>query len=248
VLVEPVAGACRGARGEIRDGQDVLDVGAGTGVLAVAIAEVTTSSRITGVDPAEDYVAHAAASARDPRIRFEVGDGQALPYGPASFDRTLSLLVMNFIPDPARALGEMIRVTRPGGLVAAAVWDYGDGMQMLRVFWEEAVALDPATSARAQARMPLRHQGELAALWTQHGLTAVHEQPLAISMRFASFDDYWKPFLLGQGAAGSYLKGRGDDQRAALRDRLRARLLGDGPDRPFELPARVWAVKGTVAR
>jgi len=153
---------------------------------------------------------------------------------------------MTFIPDPAKALREMIRVTRSGGVVAAAVWDYADGMQMLRTFWDEAVAGDPTLAARDERSMPLCRQGELAALWRAHGLVQVEEQPLTIQLSLASFDDYWSPFLGGQGPAGVYAASLPETDRAALRLRLRRRLLGDGPDRAIALQARAWAVKGEV--
>ena len=119
----------------VRDGDAVLDVGSGTGALTAAVVVAAPSSRVIGIDPAEPYVAFART--RHPRdlVRFEVGDAQQLRFADGSFDRTVSLLVLNFIPDPAKALDEMIRVTRPDGTVAAAVWDYGQDMEMLRVFW-----------------------------------------------------------------------------------------------------------------
>jgi hypothetical protein len=140
----------------------------------------------------------------------------------------------------------MIRVTRPGGVVAAAVWDYGDGMQMLRVFWDEAVALDPAAAARDERNMPLCRQGELAALWREHGLAQVDEQPLTIDTLFPSFEDYWESFLGGQGPGGAYTVSLPAAQRDAFRARIRQRLVGNGPDRPITLRARAWAVKGVV--
>src|SRR4030095_4167645 len=132
-----------------------LDLGSGTGALTAAVAAVAPSSQIIGVDPAASYV--AVAQARHPldRVRFEVGDAQRLRFPDGTFDRTLSLVVLNFIPDPAKALDEMTRVTRPGGTVAAAVWDYGQGMEMLRVFWDEAIALNPAIGAKAERHMQL---------------------------------------------------------------------------------------------
>lgn len=231
----------------VGDADAVLDVGSGTGALAFAIADAAPSARVTGIDPSAAYVRYAQARATGDRVRFAVGDGQALEMADDTFDKTMSLLVMNFIPDPARALREMIRVTRPGGVVAAAVWDYGDGMQMLRVFWDEAVALDPAIAARDERHMPLCRAGDLSALWRAHGLERVEERAIVIDQAFASFDDFWQPFLGGQGPAGAYAASLSPAGRAALEARLRARLRPEGQDGPFTLPARAWAVKGVVA-
>lgn len=230
----------------VRDGDAVLDIGSGTGALTMAIAEAAPSSRITGVDPAAPYVAFAQARHVDRRIRFEVGDARQLRFADASFDRTLSLLVLNFIPDPAKALDEMVRVTRPGGVVASAVWDYGDGMQMLRIFWDEAVGLRPAAEPRDERHMPLSRKGELGALWRARQLRDVAEEALTIQTRFATFEDYWLPFLDKQGPAGDYVATLAPEEREQLRLRLRARLIGNGPDRSIVLDARAWAVRGTV--
>ena len=147
----------------VRDGDAVLDVGSGTGALTAAIAAAAPSSRIVGIDPAAPYVALAEKHHAGGHVRFEVGDAQQLRFADKSFDRTLSLLALNFIPDRAKALDEMIRVTRPGGTVSAAVWDYGHDMQMLRVFWDEAISLNPAMDARDERHMPLCREGELGA-------------------------------------------------------------------------------------
>jgi len=233
---------------EVRDGNAVLDVGSGTGALTAAVAAVAPSSRIIGIDPAAPYVAFARARHPTDLVRFEVGDARQLQFANGSFDRTLSLLVLNFIPDPAKALDEMIRVTRPGGTVAAAVWDYEQGMEMLRVFWDEAIALSPAMDARDERHMPLSRKGELAALWRAHSLQDVMAETLTIQTRFASFDDYWSPFLEKQGPAGEYVASLPAGERDQLRLRLRRRLLGDGPDRPIVLAARAWAVRGSILR
>jgi SAM-dependent methyltransferase len=230
----------------VDEGDSVLDVGSGTGALAFALAEAIPSVRVTGVDPSSAYVRYAQARTPGDRVRFSVGDAQALEIPDASIDKTLSLLVMNFIPDAKKALREMIRVTRLGGVVAAAVWDYGEGMEMLRVFWDEAVALDSTIAARDERNMPLCRPGELAALWRANGLERVEELPITIELSFASFDDYWRPFLGGQGPAGAYAASLSEPRRAALETRLRRRLLGTRQDGPFTLQARAWAVKGTV--
>src|SRR5688572_3498871 len=140
---------------EIGNGEAVLDVGSGTGALSMALRAAATHGNVIGVDPSRDYVSHAARWSRDPFLRFVVGDAQHLPFEDAAFDKTVSALVLNFVPEPARALSEMIRVTKSGGVVTSAVWDYGEGMQMLRVFWDEAKALDAAVEARDEAHMPL---------------------------------------------------------------------------------------------
>ncbi len=228
----------------VQDGESVLDVGAGTGALASAILEARPKAHVTGLDVAPDYVAAARQRAVGRGVRFVVGDAQALDFADGTFDRAVSLLAMNFVADPARALAEQIRVTRPGGLIAAAVWDYGEGMQMLRAFWNEAVAADPAAEARDERHMRLCRHTQLSALWLSQGMLAVGERPLSIQQPFASFDDYWNPFLGGQGPAGSYVAGLAADRRDVLRDRLRHLLVGGTGGGPFVLTARAWAVKG----
>jgi SAM-dependent methyltransferase len=224
----------------------VLDVGSGTGALAISLTEQLPSVCVTALDPSGAYVRSARERAHGDRVRFVVGDAQALPLADAAFDKTLSLLVMSFVPDHGSAVREMIRVTRPDGLVAAAVWDYGEGMEMLRSFWDEAVSLDAGTAVRDERHMPLCKQGELAALWRVHGLQHVEESPIAIELAFASFGDYWIPFLGGQGPAGSYAASLPAAARTALESRLRKRLLGGRSEGGLTLRARAWAVKGTV--
>jgi SAM-dependent methyltransferase len=230
----------------VRNGDAVLDVGSGTGALTAAVAAVAPSSRIIGIEPAAPYVAFAQTCYPGDLVRFVVGDAQQLRFVDESFDRTLSLLVLNFIPDPAKALDEMIRVTRPGGTVAAAVWDYGQDMEMLRIFWEEVIALNPATDARDERHMPLCGKGELGALWREHRLEDVSEETLTIRTPFSSFDAYWSPFLEKQGPAGACVAALAASEREQLRLRLRRRLLGEGPDHPIVLVARAWAVRGIV--
>ena len=179
------------------DGARMLDVGSGTGALAFAIAERNGRSRVVGIDPSEEYVAYASSKNPFPdRTSFQVGDAQQLRFPGAVFDASLSLLVFNFIPDPKKALLEVCRVTRPGGLVSAANWDYGAGMRMLRVFWDAARSVDATAEGFDEKRMPLCRAGELSELWRQGGLRNIHERPLVITMRFRSFADYWEPFLL----------------------------------------------------
>jgi SAM-dependent methyltransferase len=230
----------------VRDGDAVLDVGSGTGALSAAVVAAAPSSRVIGVDAAAAYVAFAQARGLGDRVRFEVGDAQHLRFTDRPFDCTLSLLALNFVPEPAKALSEMIRVTRPGGVVGAAVWDYGDGMAMLRAFWDEAIALDRDVDARDERHMPLGRRGELAALWREHQLQDVLEEALTIETLFSSFDDYWLPFLERQGPTGAYVAALSASDREQLRVRLRRRLLGDKSDGRIVLSARAWAVRGTV--
>lgn len=223
-------------------GDAVLDVGCGTGALSVAAAAVS-GVRVIGVDPSDDFVRFATSHVRTGRIRFEVGQASALSFPDGQFDRTLSLLVLNFVPEPGAAVREMIRVTRSGGVIAAAVWDYASGMQMLREFWHAAVELDPAAAPRDERHMPLCGDGELAELLKLHRLTNVEQRELSIEMRFASFDDYWQPFLAGQGPAGAYTISLPDAARNTLEGNLRQRLSSSGA---FTLNARARAVRGVV--
>jgi SAM-dependent methyltransferase len=230
----------------VAEGECFLDVGCGIGALSFAIAETIPSARVTGVDPSESFVHRAQARTRDDRLQFRVGDAQALEFCDDRFDKTVSQLVLSFIPDREKALREMMRVTRRGGVVAAAVWDYGEGMEMLRVFWDEAVALDPAIAGRDERNLPLSARGELAALWQVNGFDQIEEQSITVNLSFTSFDDYWQPFLGGQGPAGAYVLSLPQARRIALATKLRDRLLSSRNDGPFMLHARAWAVKGTV--
>jgi SAM-dependent methyltransferase len=230
----------------VQDGDAVLDIGSGTGALSAAVLAAAPSSRIIGIDPSAPYVAQARSKHGSEQVTFEVGDAQQMRFADATFDRSLSLLVLNFIPDAPKALGEMKRVTRKGGIVAAAVWDYGEGMEMLRVFWDEAVAADATAEKKDERHMRYCGRGELSALWREHGLTGVVDEALTIPMRFVSFDDYWSPFLAKQGPAGAYVATLSPAARDALRDRLRRRLVGKGPDQGFTLHARAWAARGVV--
>jgi SAM-dependent methyltransferase len=236
-LLVQFAGVC--------DGDHLLDVGSGTGALTAALAAAAPASRIVGVEPAAPFVDFARQTRGSNRVHFEVGDAQHLRFEGATFDCTLSLLILNFVPDRAAAMREMIRVTKPGGIVAAAVWDYGEGMEMLRAFWDETIALRPDLDASDERHMPLCREGELAALWRQHGLRDIADAPLRIETAFAGFDDYWLPFLVQQGPAGACAAALSTVEREALAARLRRRLLGDGGEQPLHLRARAWAVRGT---
>jgi len=223
----------------------ILDAGSGTGALAFTIAERRTRVEVLGIDPSREYVAYATRrNSFGDRMRFAEGDAQDLHFAPASFAAAISLFVFNFIPDPAKGLAELRRVTVRGGTIAAAVWDYSGRMEMLRAFWEAAASAGPAAARLNESRMPLSHTGELARLWRQGGLDRVRERPLEIRMAFANFADYWDAFLTGQGPAGAYVRTLDDAHRQALRDALKLRLRVTAESLPLALPARAWAVRG----
>jgi SAM-dependent methyltransferase len=228
----------------VAEGDRVLDVGTGTGSLASSLGEALRSVDVVAIDPSEGFIGFAQKSSKSARIQFERGDAQALRFPDASFDAAMALLVLNFIPDERKALAEMRRVTRPQGRIGACVWDYGAGMQSLRIFWDEVVAMDPAMAPKDERHMKLSREGELAALWKSAGLVEVEEKPLTIEQAFASFDDYWGPFLKGAGPGGAYVASLPEALRAELGARLKRRVLGHRKDGPFVLSASAWSVKG----
>jgi SAM-dependent methyltransferase len=232
----------------VKNGDRVLDVGTGTGSLASAVEASMPESEIVGIDPSAGFIAYAQKNAKSARVRFEVGDAQALKFKDASFDHTLALLVMNFIPDHDKAITEMRRVTRAQGIISACVWDYDAGMQMLRFFWDEAIALDPAVEPKDERHMKLSRQGQLGDLWKKAGFANVKEAPLVIDQAYSSFHDYWEAFTKGAGPGGAYVVSLPNDRRQQLEARMRKRLLGDRQDGPFTLTARAWCVSGEVPK
>jgi len=231
---------------DIANDARVLDVGCGTGALTMAVANRKLASNVVGVDLSRPYIEYARAHNPLNRVRFEVGDAQNLGFPEGSFDATLSLLVLNFIPETNRAITELKRVTAPGGRISAAVWDYGQGMQMLRVFWDAATALRPEAEAKDEKNFPLGQSGALKQLWMDAGLVRIDERPLEMRMDFASFNDYWEPFLLGEGPAGAYVSSLDATERTRLRDELKKRLHVARDTDAVSLAARAWAVRGDV--
>lgn len=222
-----------------------LDVGCGTGALAEAILERATPSALVGVDRSEGFVANARRRVGDPRARFSRGDAQALPVESGAFDAVVSGLVVNFVPEPAKMLAEMARATCAGGTVALYVWDYGGAMEMVRRFWDAAKAIDPAAAALDEgARFPICAPAPLAALFRDAGLADVATFAIDVPTTFHDFDDYWSPFLGGQGPAPGYAVSLPEGRREALRERIRARMPVD-PDGSIRLTARAWVARGT---
>jgi ubiquinone/menaquinone biosynthesis C-methylase UbiE len=225
-------------------GGRLLDLGAGTGALSEAVAAAGRASEVVAFDPVEQFVAHLRDKTGHSHLRVAVGDAQHLPFAAQSFEACLSLLVIHFIPDATQAAREMLRVTRPGGVVATCAWDFRGGMELMTVFWSAARALDPEAGQRDSRRFPFGHQGDLTRLWRDAGFKDVAEDSLTIPLEFTSFDDFWQPFEAGATPTTRYVASLPKDHRVRLRERLRADLLGDGPDRPIALKARAWAVRG----
>lgn len=230
---------------EAPSGERWLDVGCGTGALAAAVLSVADPVGIVGIDMSERFLVTARTQVIDPRVRFLAGDAQALPLTDGCVDRVVSALALNFVPDTGRAVGELARVAAIGGSVAAYVWDYAGGMEMMRHFWDAAEAVDPAAADLDEGRrFPLCRPDSLRDAWSAAGLSDVMVRAIEVPTVFVDFDDFWQPFLGGQGPAPGYAMSLSDEHRDAVRDLLRARLPGR-PDGSIPLTARAWAVKGT---
>jgi SAM-dependent methyltransferase len=222
-----------------------LDVGCGTGALTAVILATQAPASVRGVDPSDAFVGFARANAHDARAAFDIGDAQDLR-DLHDFDAVVSGLALNFVPDPQRAVREFARVLRAGGVAGAYVWDYADGMQMMRHFWDAAVALDPAAAQFDESPLfPICNPGSLSALWSDAGFRDVETRAIEVETAFADFDDYWRPFLAGRAPAPAYAMSLTEERRAALRERLREILVADG-DGAISLMARAWAVKGVI--
>jgi SAM-dependent methyltransferase len=216
----------------IPPGASFLDIGCGTGVLSQTILEVASPQVVLGVDPSEGYLAFAREQIQDPHADFLLADAQALPVFLSAYDIVVSGLVLNFVPHPGQALREMVRVARRGGTVAGYVWDYAGQMQLIRSFWDAASALDPAACMLDEGqRFPLCQPEPLQQLFQTAGLGKGEVCSIDVSTTFRDFDDYWSPFLGGQGPAPGYAMSLSEERRVALREHLRATL----PNRAFWL-------------
>lgn len=231
----------------VAPGQRWLDVGCGTGALCAEIVERCSPARVSAVEPSEGFLETARAQLGD-AVDFRQGTATDIPLPDSSVDVTVCGLVLNFVPDPHAGLVAMARVTRPEGTVAAYVWDYADRMQLMRCFWDAAAALDPAAIPLDEGvRFPLCRLQALTALFEHAGLEDVRTTAVDIETPFASFDDYWNPFLGGSGPAPAYAMSLDEASRARLRERIRERLPIEA-DGSVQLIARAWAVRGVVTK
>jgi ubiquinone/menaquinone biosynthesis C-methylase UbiE len=228
------------------DGECVLDVGCGTGSLAFALTEQCQVTQLRGIDVSPAYIAHATRHNHDPRLVFQVGDACALDFPDHRFDRVLSLLVLQFVPRADQAIAEMRRVARPGAVVGAAVWDTRGGFVANRIFFDTAAVLDPKANERRGRNYtrPLTRPGELANAWRAAGFREVVETALSIRMEFASFEDYWAPYVGQDGPGPEYVATLGEAERARLCEAVRCAYLDGEPDGPRSYAAVAWAVKG----
>jgi SAM-dependent methyltransferase len=223
-----------------------LDVGCGTGSLTSLILEKYQPMEIISVDASSDFIAHAQRSIPNPNVHFKVGLAQSLEIDSNSMDAVVSGLVLNFVPQPEAAILEMLRVTKPGGKIGIFLWDYADGMQMLRYFWDAAVELDHnAIELDEGIRFPICQEGQLDSLVREAGIKQVEGTAIEERTVFQDFDDYWQPFLGGVGPASSYAMSLDQKDRQELEDLLRQSLPID-EDGSISLIARAWAVKGTT--
>ncbi len=223
-----------------------LDAGCGTGALTAEILATAAPRLVTGIDTSASFIAYARAQQPDPRAGFHISDAQAIAESDATYDAAVGGLMLNFAPQPERVVTELARVTRAGGAVAVYVWDYAGEMQMMRHFWDAAAALDPGARRHVEgSRFPICRPEPLTALFSAAGLAEVDVRAIDVPTRFRDFDDYWDPFLGGQGPAPGYVMSLGAEPRAALRERVRAGLPIQ-PDGAIPLIARAWAVRGRV--
>jgi len=229
--------------GGLADGDRVLDVGCGTGSLTFALSQIANIASGTGIDLTEAYVEFARSRNTNPHITFRAADARALPFEDNSFDRAFSMLVLQFIPDAARAVAEMRRVVQPGGTVTAAVWDAYGGTPQMRMVWDIAAVLDP--SIERPLFRPLSQPNEMANLWRDFGFVDVEQISLLIRMEFSGFDDYWLP-LTSEGPMAQFITGLSASARATLTEHVRRAYVANLPDGPRSFACVAWACRGTV--
>lgn len=223
----------------VRAGQSALDVGCGPGALTAGLVALLGAEAVAAVDPSAPFV--AANRQRNPGVDVRQGSAEHLPFADHRFDVALAQLVVHFMADPVAGLAEMGRVVRPGGAVAACVWDHAGERSPVAAFWRVAVALDPA--AHTESGLNGAREGHLVELFGAAGLDAVQDKVLSAEVEYQSFDDWWEPYTLGVGPAGVYLASLDLTGRDAVRDGCRDLL---GPP-PFTVSAQAWAAKGAAA-
>jgi SAM-dependent methyltransferase len=224
-----------------------LDVGCGTGALSQTILDLMNPKKVKGIDRSEDFVKTARSKLKHPNAEFGTGDAQALAVEAESYDVAVSGLVLNFVPHPAQMVAEMAGAVRTNGVVALYVWDYAGKMQFMRHFWNAAAALDSAARDLDEGtRFPICHPEALSILFREAGLIP-EVRAIDIATDFKDFDDYWKPFLGGQGPAAGYAMSLKEEQRLQLRDRI-YNGLPFAIDGSIPLVARAWAIKGFKTR
>jgi SAM-dependent methyltransferase len=238
-----LARALIGAAG-VRPGQRALDVGCGPGALTGELAALLGPDAVVAVDPSEPFV--RACGERHPGVDVRRGTAEHLPVADDDVDAVLSQLVVNFCSDADAALAEMRRVTRAGGTVAAGVWDYTEGMELLRAFWDAAREVEPEAGAAQDEGVVMPHcrEGDLADVWRRGGLRDVAGGQLVVEAAYDDFDDLWAPLVAGVGPSGAFASGLEPDARESLRAELHRRL--GAPDGPFRLRARAWFARGTA--
>jgi SAM-dependent methyltransferase len=228
----------------VPEGSQWLEVGSGTGTFTQTILNLANPKQIKGIDRSKDFVEFARSQVGDPRSEFEVGNAQSLPVESSTFDAAVSGLVLNFVPQPDQMIAEMARAVRAGGVVALYVWDYPGKMQMLRHFWNAAVALDPAARDLDEGwRFSICNPNSLRYLFQHANITGVEIRPIDILADFKDFGDFWSPFLGGQGPAPGYVKSLEERRQAQLRERI-YNSLPFALDGTISLILRAWAVKG----
>jgi len=226
-------------------GEKILDVGSGTGSLSFALAARGDHKEIVGIDVGEPFVAFAREHNKDPRTSFRISDATALPFGDATFDRAVSQLVLQFLPDPLKAVREMKRVVRPGGTVAACVWDAYGGQPHIRMLWDTAATLGFLKSPHSIIRS-LGIDGEMEATWREAGLVDVVPGELTMRFVFRDFHDYWSPYLGGDGPLGEMVMGLTPSDRAVFERKMREIYLSSRPDGARSFIASAWICKGVV--
>jgi ubiquinone/menaquinone biosynthesis C-methylase UbiE len=220
----------------VRGGQRVLDVGCGPGALTAELVTRLGPAAVAAVDPSEPFV--AAARVRNPGVNVLQASAEQLPFPDQSFDAALAQLVVHFMSDPVAGLAEMARVTLRDGVIAACVWDHSGGQGPLSLFWQAARELDPEVDDESQ--LAGAREGHLAELFEAAGLHSIEETVLSASLEHPTFEEWWEPFTLGVGPAGSYVASLDAERQAQLRDNCRTLV----PNAPFVLTARAWATRG----